>query len=59
MVQADGKQVGIVALTEALAEAQKISLDLVQINNSEPPVCKIMDYGKHVFAQKKTKIDCR
>ena len=30
-----------------------MSLDLVQISDGEPPVCKIMDYGKHVFEQKK------
>ena len=49
----DGKQVGIVPLEEALAAAEKESLDLVQISDSEPPVCKVMDYGKHVFEQKK------
>ena len=50
-----GEQAGVVSFAEALAEAQKVSLDLVKINDDEPPVCKIMDYGKHVFEQKKKK----
>ena len=50
----DGSQVGVVTLQEALDAAQKESLDLVEISpDAEPPVCKIMDYGKHVFDIKK------
>ena len=56
LIGADGSQVGIVARDDALAEAKKASLDLVLISpDAEPPVCKIMDYGKHVFEQKKVK----
>ncbi|GAA5317619.1 MAG: translation initiation factor IF-3 [Candidatus Pelagadaptatus aseana] len=56
MIGADGEQVGIVSLDEALAQAQKASLDLVEIApDSTPIVCKIMDYGKHLFELKKTK----
>lgn len=40
-------------MAEALAEAEKDALDLVQINDGEFPVCKVMDYSKHVFEQKK------
>ena len=41
-------------LTEALEAAQKEALDLVEISpDAQPPVCKIMDYGKHVFDIKK------
>ena len=40
-------------LQEALNAAQEASLDLVQIADSDPIVCKIMDYGKHVFEAKK------
>jgi translation initiation factor IF-3 len=55
-VNAEGEQVGIVPLTEALAQAQAASLDLVEIvADSDPVVCKIMDYGKHLFEIKKTK----
>ena len=50
----DGSQVGAVTLQEALDAAQKETLDLVEISpDAEPPVCKIMDYGKHVFDIKK------
>ena len=54
MVGSDGGQVGVVSLTEAIEAAQKESLDLVEISpDAKPPVCKIMDYGKHVFDAKK------
>ena len=44
------------ALSEALAQAQAATLDLVEIvADSDPIVCKIMDYGKHLFEIKKTK----
>ena len=45
---------GVVSITAALEAAQKETLDLVEISpDAEPPVCKIMDYGKHVFDIKK------
>ena len=54
LIDADGEQVGVVKTTEALAIAQEASLDLVQIaGDSNPVVCKIMDYGKHLFDIKK------
>ncbi len=47
---------GIVPLDEALKIAQEASLDLVEIAaDSAPIVCKVMDYGKHLFELKKTK----
>ncbi len=55
LIGADGSQVGIVTLAEALAAAEAATLDLVQIADSDPAVCKIMDYGKHVFEAKKQK----
>ena len=56
LIGADGSQVGIVSREEALGEARRAALDLVLISpDAEPPVCKIMDYGKHVFEQKKVK----
>jgi translation initiation factor IF-3 len=55
LIGADGEQVGIVSLAEALSAADDASLDLVQITDAEPVVCKIMDYGKHVFEAKKQK----
>ena len=47
---------GIVAIEEAMKKATDASLDLVQLaNDSEHPVCKLMDYGKHLFDKKKQK----
>jgi translation initiation factor IF-3 len=46
--------VGVVSIETALESAQKENLDLVEISpDSKPPVCKVMDYGKHVFDIKK------
>jgi translation initiation factor IF-3 len=42
-------------LADALARAEGVSLDLVQIADSDPIVCKIMDYGKKIFEDKKQK----
>jgi translation initiation factor IF-3 len=56
LIGADGEQVGIVSREDALDEARKSELDLVLIAPlADPVVCKIMDYGKHVFEQKKAK----
>ena len=45
-----GEQLGIVSSREALAAAEEAGLDLVKISpNANPPVCKIMNYGKYVF----------
>ena len=56
LVGAGGEQRGVVSRAEALAEAQAAGLDLVLVAaEAEPPVCKVMDYGKHLFELKKTK----
>ena len=56
LVGADGGQRGIVSRDEALAEARASGLDLVLVApEAEPPVCKVMDYGKHLFELKKTR----
>lgn len=56
LIGADGEQVGVVTLDEALKVAQAATLDLVEIvPDSTPIVCKVMDYGKHLFELKKTK----
>ena len=56
LVGAGGEQRGVVTRDEALAEARAAGLDLVLVApEAEPPVCKVMDYGKHLFEQKKTK----
>ncbi len=55
MIDPDGEQVGIMRIEDALAKAAEFELDLVEVSpNAEPPVTRIMDYGKHVFEKKKT-----
>jgi translation initiation factor IF-3 len=50
----DGEQVGVLKLADALTLATEDGLDLVEIApNSEPPVCRIMDFGKYRFEQAK------
>ncbi len=55
LIDAEGEQVGIVSLEEAQASAEAAGLDLVMMADSDPPVCKVMDYGKHIFEAKKQK----
>ena len=55
LIGASGEQVGIVSLEEARAAAEAASMDLVLMAEGDPAVCKIMDYGKHVFEAKKQK----
>lgn len=54
MVGKDGEQIGVVSITEALETAEQSNLDLVEISpNAEPPVCKVMNYGKFIFEKSK------
>lgn len=60
LVSKDGVQLGIVDREEALSAASKEALDLVLIADQvDPPVAKIMNYGKHVFEQKKARSAAR
>ncbi|AKJ42091.1 translation initiation factor IF-3 [Pragia fontium] len=50
----DGEQLGIVSLNEALQKAEEAGIDLVEISpNAEPPVCRVMDYGKFLYEKSK------
>ncbi|OAG28144.1 translation initiation factor IF-3 [Thermodesulfatator autotrophicus] len=54
LIDADGKQVGIVSREEALRLAEEQGLDLVEIApQADPPVCRIMDYGQFLYQQAK------
>ncbi|NBV75380.1 MAG: translation initiation factor IF-3 [Methylococcaceae bacterium] len=54
VIGAEGEQVGVVSINDALQLAYDASLDLVEISpNADPPVCKIMDFGKFQFEQNK------
>ena len=56
LVDANGEKKGLVPLLDALEAAKESSLDLVQVSPSDanPVVCKILDYGKHLFSKKKS-----
>lgn len=55
LVGEDGEQLGIVRLDDALAKAAEQGLDLVEVApQAKPPVCKLMDYGKHLFQKNKS-----
>ena len=54
LIDQDNNQVGVVAIRDALSMAQEAELDLVEVSpNAEPPVCRIMDYGKYLYQQKR------
>jgi len=57
LIDENGKQIGIVLLEEALRLARERNLDLIQVTEKvEPPVCKIIEYGKYLYwLQKKEK----
>jgi len=60
LIDFEGKQVGIVPIAQAQEMAREKDLDLVEISASAtPPVCKIMDYGKFIFQQKKKQSEAK
>ncbi len=60
LVDQDGEQLGLVDTPEAMRRAQAAGLDLVEVvANSRPPICKIMDYGKHKYDLSKKEAKAR
>lgn len=60
LVREDGEMEGVVALAKALEMAAQAGLDLVEVSpQAEPPVCKILDYGKYKFEQQKKAAEAR
>lgn len=56
----EGDQLGIMPRNEAIAAARDVGLDLVEVAaTSDPPVCRIMDYGKYKYEQQKKKADAK
>lgn len=54
MIDENSQQVGVVSLVKAMTLALEAGLDLVEVSpNANPPVCKILDYGKYKYQQKK------
>tara|TARA_B100001057_G_scaffold447554_1_gene487145 strand:- start:127 stop:600 length:474 start_codon:yes stop_codon:yes gene_type:complete len=56
LIGSNGEKIGLVSFSEALKSAKSASLDLVQVSPSDakPVVCKLLDYGKHLFDKKKS-----
>jgi len=60
VIDPEGKQLGILSVVEALRAAANFDLDLVEVSpKSEPPVCRIMDYGKFKYQQSKKAHDAK
>ncbi|MDD5343578.1 MAG: translation initiation factor IF-3 [Smithella sp.] len=59
VISEEGKQLGVITLEEALANAESVGLDLVEVSATDPPVCKIMDYGKYRYKQSKKLHDAK
>ncbi len=60
LIDKDGNQLGIVPLSQAIDAAYEQSLDLVEVAASaDPPVCRIMDYGKYKYEQAKSRREAR
>jgi len=54
VIDADGEQAGVMSLRLAIELAKGVGLDLVEVSpNAEPPVCRVMDFGKYLFEQNK------
>lgn len=54
LIGADGKQIGVVSISEALRRASEAEMDLVEISpTAEPPVCRILDFSKYYFQKEK------
>jgi translation initiation factor IF-3 len=60
LVDENGEMVGVLTKSEALQKAQNAGLDLVEVSpNADPPVCKILDYGKYKYEQQKKKAEAK
>ncbi|KJV33644.1 translation initiation factor IF-3 [Aquitalea magnusonii] len=60
MVGMEGEQIGVVSLREAMALAEENDVDLVEISpTAQPPVCKLMDYGKFKYEQSKKRHEAK
>ena len=54
LISEDGEQLGVVSIEVALEKAREVGLDLIEVGpNTKPPVCKILDYGKLKYEEKK------
>ena len=60
LIDPEGVQLGIVSTRDALAKAEEMALDLVEISpDAQPPVCRLMDYGKFYFEKKRSEKEAK
>lgn len=60
LIDENGEMVGVVSIQEALRRADEAGLDLVEVSpNADPPVCKILNYGKYKYEQQKKAAEAR
>lgn len=60
LIDENGEMVGVVSAKEAIEMAREVELDLVEVSpNAEPPVCKILDYGKYKYQEQKKMAEAR
>jgi translation initiation factor IF-3 len=60
VIDSDGKQLGVIPISQALAAAQQQGMDLVEVApNATPPVCRIVDFGKYKYEQEKREREAR
>ena len=60
LIDAEGEMIGVVTIREAISAAEEVGLDLVEISpGAEPPVCKILDYGKYKYEMQKKANEAR
>jgi len=60
VVDSDGKQLGVISISQALTAAQQQGMDLVEVApNATPPVCRIVDFGKYKYEQEKREREAR
>jgi len=60
LVGADGEMIGVVSIHEALESASEVGMDLVEVSpNADPPVCKLLDYGRFKYEAQKKKNEAR
>lgn len=60
VISEEGQPLGVISMDEAIANAERAGLDLVEVSaNADPPVCKIMDYGKYRYKQSKKLHDAK
>lgn len=60
VIDPEGEQIGVIPTRQALETAAEFGLDLVEVSpNANPPVCKIMDYGRYCYEQTKKKQEAK